>query len=313
MRAFITGASGFVGRHLQGHLQAEGDAVLGSAQKLEPNDDAASIVEWDLNGSPSAACQSRVEEFAPDVLFHLAAISIPRDCGDVEPTSAAQRVNVDAVGRIIDFAASLPRPPRIVFMSSSHVYAAVAIDAPVVAETYPIGPRSAYGKTKWAAEELCRRAATDLHAAGKSAPEIVIIRSFTMSGPGQDGRLMLAEWADQFVAGGTEPIRVVSLDAVIDFLNVRDGVRALRAIALRGAAGSVYNLGSGVPRTSGEILRLMQEQTGDRRPVIELRPGRRSDPIADVTRLRTAADWSPQIPPEQTVADVLADRRNRIS
>lgn len=285
--------------------------MLGATLQLTPGDDATSLVEWDVGDPPSAACRRRIEEFAPDVIFHLAAISIPRDCGDTEPTPLAQRINIDAVGHVLDIAAALPRPPRVVFMSSSHVYAAVATDAPAVAETNPIAPRNAYGKTKWAAEELCRRAASEAPSAGKPAPNVVIVRSFTMSGPGQDGRLMLAEWADQFVADGAEPIRVVTLDAVIDFLDVRDGVRALRAIALRGAAGGVYNLGSGVPRTSGEIFRLLQQQTGDPRPVIESRPGRRSDPIADVSRLRAAVGWSPQIPPEQTVADLLEDRRRR--
>lgn len=302
MRAFITGITGFVGRHLRDHLNAEGDDVLGSSRKLDSA--AVGLVEWDVSAPLPDAARREVAAFAPDVIFHLAAISIPRECGESEPTALAQRVNVDGVRNVLDAAAGLPHPPRIVFMSSSHVYAAVAPSAPPVAETHPIEPRTAYGKTKWAAEELCRQASARLS-------EIVVVRSFTMSGPGQDGRLMLAEWADQFVAGGTEPIRVVSLESTIDFLDVRDGVRALRAIALRGATGDVYNLGSGVPRLSGEIFRLMQEQTGDHRPVIESRPGRRSDPIADVTRLRDAVGWSAQIAPARTVADVLEDRRKR--
>ena len=304
MRAFITGITGFVGRHLRDHLSAEGDEVLGATRNLATRIDAESLVEWDVGLPASDRCRRRLAEFAPDVVFHLAAVSIPRECGDTEPTPEAQRTNVDGTRHLLDAASALPRPPRIVFMSSSHVYAALLPGSPPVVETHPIEPRSAYGKTKWAAEELCRDALRQL-------PEIVIVRSFTLSGPGQDGRLMLAEWADQFVAGGSEPIRVVSLESTIDFLDVRDGVRALRAIALRGTAGAVYNLGSGVPHTSGEIFRILQEQTGDRRPVVELRPGRRSDPIADITRLRNATGWSPEILPARTVADVLEDRKSR--
>jgi GDP-4-dehydro-6-deoxy-D-mannose reductase len=122
---------------------------------------------------------------------------------------------------------------------------------------------------------------------------------------------MLAEWAAQLVRGGDAPIEVISQDVTINFLDVRDAVRAFRLLAERGTAGETYNVGSGTPRTTGEILRRMLEQTGDRRAVRELRPGKRSDPVADITKLKAATGWSPQIPIEQTIADVLADWRRR--
>lgn len=306
MRALITGISGFVGSHLAEHLRACGDAVLGTITSSPSTADAPTVA-WNIAEEPNAATRRQIESFAPDVIFHLAALSILRDCGDAEPTPQAIAVNVDGVRHVLDLAGSLPRRPRIVFTSSSHVYRPVDPANPQVAESSPVEPRSAYGKTKWAAEQLCREAVCD------SGLDVVVVRSFAQSGPGMDSRLMLAEWAAQFARGGEQPIDVASLDVTIDFLDVRDAVRALRLLAMQGVAGETYNLGSGVPRTTGEIFALLRRAAGVDRGVRELRPGRRSDPIADVARLQSLTGWRPEIAPEQTVADVLEDWRRRIA
>lgn len=312
MRAFITGMTGFVGRHLCDHLLAEGDEVLGShrgrttqTDALASSDDSSTLT-WDVAlGPPSDEVRRRIEAFAPNVLYHLAAVSVPRDCGIDEPTPAAVQTNVEGVRHVLEFARSLTHRPRVVFLSSSHVYAPAAPDQRLIPESHPTVPRNAYGRTKLAAEEVCRE------FQARDGLDVVIVRSFTQSGPGQDVRLMLAEWAEQFVRGDAAKIEVVSLDVSIDFLDVRDAVRALRAISLHGARGGVYNLGSGISRTTGEVFELLRRQADDRRPVHELRPGRRSDPIADVKLLQALTGWSPRIPPAQTVADVLEDRRKR--
>ncbi len=306
MKAVITGISGFVGRHLAEHLRSGGDDVLGTALHAAEADVGSPTVVWDVSDRLPDEARRRIAEFAPDVIYHLAAISIPRDCGDAAPTPKAEQINVAGVGRVVELVQSLPRPPRLIFTSSSHVYAAADPANPLVAESHPIAPRNAYGRTKWAAEQLCREA----HRQGRL--DVVIVRSFAQSGPGMDRRLMLAEWAAQLVRGGDAPIEVVSQDVTIDFLDVRDGVRAFRLLAERGTAGEAYNVGAGKPRTTGDVLRLMLEQAGDHRPVRELRPGKRSDPVADVAKLQAATGWTPQVPIEQTVADVLADWRRRL-
>ncbi len=47
MRALVTGASGFVGRHLDDHLRAEGDEVIG-CDRVDGVDitDAATVAEF---------------------------------------------------------------------------------------------------------------------------------------------------------------------------------------------------------------------------------------------------------------------------
>jgi len=303
MNALVTGITGFVGPHLAEHLRKSGDAVAGVARRADPQ---ARFV-WDLaTADPDPTLVADLDSFAPDVVYHLAAASIPLDCGGLgDPTPFAWRTNVEATRRVLELAAALRRRPRIVIFSSSHVYGAVDEREPPIPESRPAVPRSAYGRTKLAAE------VSGAVAAARSGLDVIVVRSFMLAGAGQDGRLMLPEWAAQFARGGEGPVEVGSLDVRIDMLDVRDAVRAFRLVALHGAVGATYNVGSGRGMSSGDVFEALRRVAGVDRPIRQLRPGRRYEPIADVGRLRKLGPWSPEVPLERTVADVLADWRRR--
>jgi GDP-4-dehydro-6-deoxy-D-mannose reductase len=305
-RALITGISGFIGGHLAEHLLASGDAVLGCTSRgTWRRDSPAAVVDrvelvaYDISREDGLATASRraIERFRPTCIYHLAALSVPQDCGDAEPSSAAIAVNVDGTRRVLELAAALPSRPRLLFISSSHVYAPVRPEAPRVAETAPLGPTRGYGRSKVAAEEVVR------HGCGS---DVMIVRAFQHAGPRMDARLMLSQWSRQFLADNARPIEVYTRDAHIDLSDVRDVVRAYRLLAERGWAGEVYNVGCGVSRTSGAILDILRRVAAPSRAVVETRPGFKQGPIADVSRLAARTGWSPAIPIEQTVADTWA-------
>lgn len=313
MKALITGITGFVGGHLAQHLLDAGDDVLGTSQNGDwPADFSLPVplVGCDLAFDFEREFVAAVDAFAPDVFFHLAALSIPSDCAQGsagvggEPNAAALNMNVAGVERIIRLAERLRARPRVVFTSSSHVYGSVEVDRPIVDEDRPCAPRSAYGRTKLAAEELCRR------AVDKDKADLVIVRSFPQAGPRQDPRLMLAEWS-RALAGSEPEISIGNDSVMVDLVDVRDAVRALRLLALHGASGSAYNVGSGTSRTTGELFRLLQRIAGDSRPVSARSHERRSDAVADIGRLKAATGWKPEIEIERTVADVWNFWRER--
>ena len=66
----------------------------------------------------------------------------------------------------------------------------------------------------------------------------------------------------------------------------------------------MYNVGSGKSRRTGDILALLLRTSGVCREVVELRGGFKQDPIADITRIRSAVGWEPEIPIEETVEAV---------
>jgi len=315
-RALITGLPGFVGSHLAEHLLERGDSVLGFSpdglwEKRSPGElrDRVELVAWNL-GSPegiSAEARRRIERFAPDWIFHLAALSVPRDCGSDQPTPEAIAVNVEGTRRVLELAGSVAGVVRVLFTSSSYVYGPVDRRSPRVDETARLAPRRGYGRTKLAAEEEVRRAIE------RDGCDAVIARAFQHTGPRQGPQMMLPEWAEQFARGGPEPVKVHTLDARIDLSDVRDVVRAYRLLAERGVRGEVYNVGSGTSRRTGDVLDLLRSMADPDRPIVETRPGSKQGPIADTTRLVRATGWRAAIPLEQTVADTLAWWRRQVS
>ncbi len=308
-RALIIGCSGFAGGFLAEHLLECGDAVLGCTPDAQWFDSSPAslaetvpLVAWDLGSEecPSAAARRAIEDFAPTVVYHLAAISIPRDCGREEPTPTAVAINIEGTRRVARLVAELPGRSRLFFTSSSKVYAPVGPDSPVVDEQSPVGPAEAYGKTKLRAEAAVRQAIDQWDI------DAVIARSFQHTGPRQNPSMMLPQWTRQFAAGGSGPIEVYTRDAVFDFSDVRDTVRAYRLLAERGVSGEICNVGSGVARRSGDVLAVLQRLADSQRPVVELFPGPRQEAIANISRLVLQTGWRATIPLETTVADTLA-------
>lgn len=305
-RALVTGVSGFVGGFLAEHLLECEDAVLGTspdgqwmAASPEGIRNRVEVVGWDLAqpDGPEERVRRAIEQFSPTVIYHLAAISVPGDCGQDAPTPQAQQINVDGTRRVLQLAAALASSPRVLFVSSSHVYGAVTGEVPRVNEEAPLAPNRGYGRTKLAAEEAVRQAVV------QGQVDAVTLRAFQHTGPGQSPRMMLPEWALQFARGGDEPVRVQTLDAWIDLTDVRDVVRAYRLLALHGGRGQVYNVGSGMARRSGDLFELLRQVAASTRPVVELCPGFKQDPIADIGRLTKQTGWQPRIGLEQTVRD----------
>jgi GDP-4-dehydro-6-deoxy-D-mannose reductase len=320
MKAFVTGITGFVGGFLAEHLLAAGDRVLGCStsggwprEQARQRSPAASVrerievVRWDLGAASGLDERVRVQiaEFAPTCIYHLAAISVPGYCGADEPTAKALAVNVEGASRVLELAASLSPRPRVLFTSTSHVYAPASPGARVN-ETAPLGPQRGYGKTKLAAEgrvaAACREGRLDC----------VVARAFQHTGPRQEPEMMLPEWCQQLVSGDSGPVRVRSLNTWIDLTDVRDVVRAYRLLVERGVPGGIYNVGSGVPRRTGDIFERLMHLAGSSRPASELSAAdERWDPIADIGLLTATTGWRPEIPLEKTLADTLEYWRQR--
>ena len=304
-RALIIGVSGFAGGFLAEHLLDVGDAVLGVSPdgKWMPSSPpslagSVELLLWDIGrpDGPEPSILHRVEQFSPDAIYHLAAMSVPADCGDREPTPLAVEVNVEGTRRVLELAAALSSRPRVLFTSSSYVYAPVASSAPHVAEDAAVAPRCGYGKTKLAVEELAQRMREE------RGVDVVIARAFQHAGPRQSPRMMLSQWASQF-AVADKPVEVYTRDAHVDLTDVRDVVRAYRLLVEHGRSGEVYNVGSSRDRRTGDLLELLRGIADPGRPIVELRPGPKQDPIADIARLTGDTGWQPEISIERTVAD----------
>ena len=243
----------------------------------------------------------------PDAIYHLAGFS---NVG-LSWKNPALTFDVNVKGTINLFeavrACGLEKTARFLVIGSSEQYGLVAPEQCPIAETTPLSPSNPYAISKAAQEQL----AALYHKA--HGLQTVLVRAFNHIGPKQAPIFVVADFCKQVAeieAGRREPVlRVGNLDAARDFTDVRDIVRAYRALIERGAPGEVYNVGQGASYTVRAVLDEILSQA--KRPVTvetdpaKLRPLDMPLTLADISKLRAATGWAPRIPLAQTIADTL--------
>ena len=293
MRALVTGATGFVGRHLVAHLAAAGDEV--SISEAEITDPGA--LEADFGGD------------RPDAVYHLAAQA------DVQASfadpAATLRINVEGTLNVLE-AARRAGAGRVVVVGSADAYGRVEPEDLPVNEAAAMVPVTPYGASKAAAEMVC------VQAGLAHGLDVVRARAFNHLGPGQSDRFAAAALASRVAANertGAEVVRVGNLQARRDFTDVRDVVRAYRMLATDGAAGEAYNVCSGTARAVSELAEALIARA--RHPMrLEadgelLRPVDVAESRGDPSKLHAATGWRPEVPLAQTLDDLLDYWRRR--
>ncbi|MEW4455335.1 NAD(P)-dependent oxidoreductase [Bremerella sp. JC817] len=297
MRALVTGIHGFVGQHLAAHLRASGDEVRGTF--VGGQSDSQENLKWDIAQPASDALVKTLTEFAPDVIYHLAAISHPGSCGDDLPTETCKAVNILGTRHVAELALVLPSQPKMLFVSSSKVYGPRTPEQPLAAEDDTLKPIGGYAHSKWAAENVVR----DRIDQGLKA---IICRAFNHTGPGQSPIYLVPEWC-QKVAGADSPQVVRSLATSLDLSDVRDVVRIYRLLIENQAWGETFNVGSGQAITTADIWNTICEIAGKQVEVSGEKSDPSQQPIADVTKLSAAIGPLQMISLRQTVEDVFRD------
>ncbi len=281
MRCLITGVSGFVGRALAAGLVARGHAVAGTYVESAAPELGIDLFRIDLLDRPALA--EAVRRFEPDRLVHLAGLSHVGE--SFSRPREYHRVNVTGTGNLVRAAGGVP----IVLASSSEVYGSVPEDEQSIAEERAPAPQSPYGESKVAAERLV------LAAGGLAA------RCFNIIGPGQHPSFALPSFARQLAdirRGSAAPVlRVGNLEVRRDFVHLDDAVEGYAAMLEGGAAGGVYNLGTGRAHRLAELLDRLIGITGLEIEVEvdpdKFRPADAELRVADVRRLR-ALGWEPK-------------------
>jgi GDP-4-dehydro-6-deoxy-D-mannose reductase len=298
VRALVTGAAGFVGRHLVSWLQEAGDDVVETDRHQ-----GLDILDPD-------ALRSFIADVGPEVVFHLAGQA---DVGG-SWTSPVQTFRINAEGTMNVLLACVEAGVgRVMAVSSADVYGRVREEDLPIGEDTALRPVSPYGASKAAADLIALQA----HLGHDLA--VIRTRPFNHLGPGQSDRFVGSALASRIARNeldGSEEVPVGNLSPRRDFTDVRDVVRAYRLVAERGAPGAAYNVCSGRDVAIQDLAdRLVAMADGPMRLVPDPDLARPVDtPVlrGDPTRLRAATGWQPQIPLDQTLADVLDDWRKRV-
>lgn len=296
MRALVTGALGFVGTHLRAHLTSEGDEVIGIDR------DEGDITQPDVIDRIIGATK-------PEVVYHLAgAADVGASWRDPVGT---WNVNATATLHLLE-AARTHGVRRVLVVSSADVYGMATPDDLPLNERSPVRPASPYAASKLAAEQLAMQAWLG------HGLETILVRAFNHIGPGQRPDFVASAIATAIATNeltGASEVPTGNLSARRDFTDVRDVARAYRLLVATGEPGETYCVCSGVDIAIEELAQTLITMADV--PMTIVADPARHRPIdlpvlrGDNAKLAAATGWEPQYRLPDTLADILAECRQK--
>jgi GDP-4-dehydro-6-deoxy-D-mannose reductase len=298
----VTGATGFAGSHLVDELLARGAEVAAWAHHggarvpdgSEPRVRWASVDLLDREAVTRALADTR-----PSVIYHCAGIAHVGESWTAP--ERALRVNALGTHHVLEAVRDAGLTCPVLVTGSALIYRA---SMHTISEDDPIGPADPYGVSKLAQEMLALRA--------RHVP-VFVARPFNHAGPRQAPSYSTSSFARQIAdieAGRSAPVlRVGNLESRRDITDVRDTVRAYVAMVDRGRPARPYNVCSGDAYRVRDLLEALVNASRVR-ITIEVDPARlrpSDNPViaGDRSRLTSETGWTPRIPIEQTLTDLL--------
>ncbi len=276
----VTGASGFLGRHVLSILSTRADAQVFALGRNPPREKLGeSTVIADL--LDLASVRKAVDTIAPEFVIHAAGRTPPGT------SESLYRANTLGTLHLLDALKANARPVRVVFAGSAAELGPVPVERLPIGEDYECAPVDAYGLSKWLA--------TCAGIAARPPVEVIIGRIFNPIGPGLSTTQAFGRFATELADPRCRELVVGDLEAKRDFLDVRDAAHAMITLAERGDAGQVYHVGTGRSVRVGDGLDRLLKHCGRAVTVhVEpswLNPHAPRDSRADVRRIEAATGW----------------------
>ena len=280
-KVMVTGATGFIGRRLVALLEAAGAEVIRFAASTGQQ----------LN---DAGC------FAPFLgegithVIHLAGKTFVPDSWE-EP-GLFYRTNALGTQQALDFCRATGA--SLVYVSA-YVYGIPQLLP--IPESHPVAPNNPYAHSKWLGEEFCR-----FYAQQFGVP-VTVLRPFNIFGAGQGAQFLIPSLLRQ---ARTETVLTVKdVSPKRDYLHVDDFARAcIGALQARGGY-SLFNVGSGHSVSVAELLDMVVKHSPRAvtwRSSGETRVNEIPDTVADISAIRRALQWSPEITLEEFIRSELS-------
>ena len=297
MRLAVTGADGFVGRHVVAEALKRGHDVVtivrDPSQLSSQRNDTQSFVGDLVESWPDVG--------PVDVIIHLAGLAAVGP--SFENPRSYLEMNTAMVTNLCESVLRGDRPsPRLVFASTAALYAP---STSAVSETSELALTSPYAVSKRCCENLIEYYAS-------RGIDSVIVRPFNHIGPGQRTGFIVP---DLFLSltelSPGSPLRVGNLNTERDYTDVRDVAAAYLDLSEAPVlTRRVYNVASGVARSGHEVLEAICNAIGQSVPELEYttansRPSDNPSVVGNAASLRTELGWSPVFPFSQSVTDFV--------
>jgi GDP-4-dehydro-6-deoxy-D-mannose reductase len=307
MRALVTGAVGFVGRHLVRSLRDRQVEVC--ATDINTGSSVASlgsgVVFRECDIRDARQVDALIRETRPEEIYHLAAFSSPQN--SFRDFKLVHDTNFWGTFNFLEAIRCAAPHARLLIVSSSHCYAPAQPHELPIQESHPFAPKSPYALSKASADLL----GAYYHSSARL--HVVRARPFNHTGPGQSPAFVCSDFARQIAAIELDfqppELKVGNLQSLRDFSDVRDVVRAYELLLERGEPGEAYNVGSGTAVAMEKILEILIGLSS--RPVRvvteseRVRQGEVTVMYGSISKLVSRTGYMPQIRLEQTLADIL--------
>jgi nucleoside-diphosphate-sugar epimerase len=282
----VVGAAGLIGRSVL--AEAERSGVAAGAVVGRPSAGGASAHVLRLASDAVDPLARLFERLAPAAIVNCAGRT------EGEPDELLE-ANVEPVRAIVGaMRVAVPRA-RLVHLGSAAEYAAVSSE--MTDEEAPLGGSTPYAAAKLAALAVVREAA-------ESGLDAVVARVFNPIGPGMPPSSLpgrATHLLRDAVGRGAGAVELGPLDAVRDYVDLRDIATAVRALAsAQHLEHRVYNVGSGRPTLVRDLVRLIADRVGFPGAIRESaaaspRSSGVRRQVADISRIRSLG-WEPAVP-----------------
>ena len=280
-KILVTGAGGFIGGALVDYLNKKNEPVLGMNSVLLDITDKRSVDKLSS------------EEIGH--VIHMAGKTfVPRSWE--EPAEFIE-TNTFGTLNMLEFCRKHEIPMTYI---SAYIYGSPEKNP--IQETDKINPNNPYAKSKYMAEELCE------FYAKQFGVKVSIIRPFNVYGAGQKESFLIPQIIGH--AMNEKSIRVLDLAPMRDYIYLEDLLEAIYLTVKKVQEYDVFNIGSGISYSVGEVIDMVQRILGSNKPVECKNQTRRNElnnVVADITHAKEVLGWEPVHTLEQGLAEMIGE------
>lgn len=293
MKILLFGASGFIGKAIRKNLSSDHE-VIAAVRSLSPADNEETVDLLDKNNVADV-----INRIQPDAIINSAGI--------VDPGADTMQ-NVEFTRNILEAVlASDVQIKRIIISGSAGEYGRIQDGELPVDELTPLRADAGYGLAKKQEEQ------TALEFRDKGLP-VVVARIFNPIGVGMAEKFLVSrikKQIDEYIAGDRKTLEISRKDSERDYIAVEDIATAVRALIEGNPTHGVYNIGSGVSMSNGELLQLMvsSSKIEDDPEIVET--SAEPEPLvasqADIARIQQEFHWEPHYRIADIVEEIMND------
>jgi len=295
MRIFITGATGFIGKHIVSQLQKEEHDILASALSNDKIELSNKNIQW-LYGNLQdiESLKPNIISFSPDVVIHLAWFGIP----DYSEIISITNLNISI--KLLDFILEETSCKKIIVSGSCYEY---GNKKGIVKETDSTSINSFFS---WAKHSLYNY--LYLKCSQRDV-KLIWFRYFYVYGHGQRQGSLLPTIIDCFTTG--KQLGLHNPYNKNDFIYIKDIVMATEmAVNTETKIESgIYNLGSGYSTSVIEICRIVEILlTGESIISNSFNEIEKREPMdfwADISKTRNSLNWEPVFSIEEGLKEII--------